>query len=495
MLFISIEFAVFLPVVFALYWFVVNKNLKLQNSLLLLASYLFYGWWDWRFLFLLISISLINYFIGIRIDKDDTGKTRVLWLSFGLLANLGTLCLFKYCNFFIDSFIDLFSLFGYHMSRYTTRIVLPLGISFYTFLSLSYILDIFKKNLKADRDIIEVLLTLSFFPIILAGPIQRPSALLPQIMKKREFKYSEASDGLRQILWGLFKKVAIADNCAKYVAPIFDNYTDYSGSTLVIGILLFAIQIYGDFSGYSDIAIGTARLFGFSIMRNFAFPYYARDIAEFWKRWHISLTTWFRDYLFLPLSIAVSRGIKNGKIWFIKADLFIYIIASIVTWFLTGLWHGANFTFIAWGLIHGFFLILYQWQKQPRKKLFAKIGIKNNNPFILFFETVITLCIVFFTWVFFRSPDIKYAFSFLERLFTNSPLSLPQLIEPKSEMVSAMVLICILIIAEWIQRDKQHALQIEKYPTPIRWGIYFSVFLLIFFFGAFENTQFIYFQF
>ncbi len=330
-------------------------------------------------MFLLVLLSLANYFIGIQIEKNETNRKGKFWLISGLIANIGVLGVFKYFNFFIDGFINLVSLVGYDLPRSTTKIILPLGISFYVFLSLSYIIDIYKKNLNANRNIIEVLLALSFFPIILAGPIQRPVSLLPQITKRREFNYSQAVDGLKQILWGLFVKVVIADNLAVFVDDFFLNYSNYSGSTLLLGAIFYSIQIYADFSGYSDMAIGIAKLFGFSLMRNFAYPYFSRDITEFWKRWHISLTTWFRDYVFLPISFTVSWRIKGEKILFIKTDLFIYIVASTITWFLTGLWHGANYTFIIWGLIHGFFLIVYRIQKNPRKKLFKRIGITNNH--------------------------------------------------------------------------------------------------------------------
>ena len=338
MSFNSIEFAIFLPIVFIAYWLLKNKNLRYQNILLLIASYVFYGWWDLRLLSLLIILSVSNYLIGIYINKNEIDRKRKNWMIAGLVINLGVLVIFKYFNFFIDSFIDLLSLAGYNLPRSTTKIILPVGISFYVFLSLSYILDIYKRTLNADKNIIEVLLSLGFFPIILAGPIQRPSTLIPQISQKREFNYDQTFDGLGQILWGLFVKVVIADNLALYADDFFHNYSNYSGSTLLLGAVFYTIQIYADFSGYSNMAIGVAKLFGFSLMRNFAYPYFSRDITEFWKRWHISLTTWFRDYLFLPLSFAVSWKIKGSKVFYIKTDLFIYIVASTVTWFLTGLW-------------------------------------------------------------------------------------------------------------------------------------------------------------
>lgn len=493
MLFNSLAFTIFLPIVFILYWFIINKNLKRQNILLLLSSYVFYGWWDWRFLALLFSISLINYFIGIRIEENETEKNKRNWLRLGLFLNIGTLCIFKYYNFFIDSFIDLISLTGYNLSRTTTKFILPLGISFYTFLSLSYIIDIFKGKLPVSRNIADVLLTLSFFPIILAGPIQRPLTLLPQITQKRKFEYDFTIDGLRQILWGLFAKIVIADNLAPKVNEIFTFQSSLPGSMLLVGAFMFAIQIYADFSGYSNMAIGIGKLFGFNLMQNFAYPYFARDIAEHWKRWHISLTTWFRDYIFLPLSFSISWKITKGRVFLIKTDLFIYIIASLITWFLTGLWHGANYTFILWGMIHGVFLIIHHWQKKPRKQLLGKFGMKNDNSFIIAIETVITLLIVLFAWIFFRADSLNAALSYISGIFSSSVLSKPVL-DGKSMVL--LVMIGIFLFVEWLGRAHQHSLfQLGGIKhTGIRWSFYFILITLIFIFSTREQ-EFIYFQF
>lgn len=495
MLFNSIEFAIFLPCVFLIYWFITHKSLKAQNILLLLASYIFYSWWDWRFLSLLIGISVSNYFIAIRIDKNDLKKKRDLWLITGLILNIGILGLFKYYNFFIDSFIELIYLSGYTLPKSSVRIILPLGISFYVFISVSYLLDIYKKTLSANRNIIEVLLSLGFFPIILAGPIQRPSSLQPQIAKKREFNYDQATDGLRQIIWGLFVKVVIADNLAFYVNDIFLNHTTYTGSTLLLGAVFYAIQIYADFSGYSDMAIGIAKLFGFSLMRNFAFPYFSRDITEFWKRWHISLTTWFRDYIFLPISIALTFRIKAERVYFIKTDMFIYIVASAVTWLLTGLWHGANYTFIIWGMIHGVFLISYQWQRKPRKRIFKKLGIDNNNIAVVLVETFITLLIVLVAWVFFRAESVKQAFEYLAGILSPSLFSIPEFPMMKVCLVISIITFIFLIL-EWAGRNEQYAIAGlgKKLPGVARWALYYLLIFIIFFFAG-SNQNFIYFQF
>jgi D-alanyl-lipoteichoic acid acyltransferase DltB (MBOAT superfamily) len=493
MSFNSIEFAIFLPIVFIAYWLLKNKNLRYQNILLLIASYVFYGWWDLRLLSLLIILSVSNYLIGIYINKNEIDRKRKNWMIAGLVINLGVLVIFKYFNFFIDSFIDLLSLAGYNLPRSTTKIILPVGISFYVFLSLSYILDIYKRTLNADKNIIEVLLSLGFFPIILAGPIQRPSTLIPQISQKREFNYDQTFDGLGQILWGLFVKVVIADNLALYADDFFHNYSNYSGSTLLLGAVFYTIQIYADFSGYSNMAIGVAKLFGFSLMRNFAYPYFSRDITEFWKRWHISLTTWFRDYLFLPLSFAVSWKIKGSKVFYIKTDLFIYIVASTVTWFLTGLWHGANYTYILWGMIHGLLLIVYHIQRNPRKKLFKKIGITNDHLVIRIFETIITLFVVIIAWIFFRADNISIAIKYLSNMFSSSLFTYPTIFP-----VDLIVIILLFIMTEWISREKLHPFQFDsnkKLNIVLRPVLISIVIWAIILWGAFKNKEFIYFHF
>ena len=297
MLFNSFEFLLFLPVVFLLYWFVFNKKLNLQNLLLLVSSYIFYGWWDYRFLSLIIFSSIIDFYCGLSIEKAHTKTTKKKWLLLSMFINLGFLGIFKYFNFFSQSLQEAFQSFGYQIDTLTLNIILPVGISFYTFQTMSYTIDVYRNKLKPTKDIIAFFAFVSFFPQLVAGPIERATNLLPQFYKKRQFNYANAVDGCRQILWGLFKKIVVADNCALIVNQVFDNYTEYNASSLLIGSVFFAFQIYGDFSGYSDIAIGTSRLFGFNLMQNFAFPYFSRDIAEFWRRWHISLSTWFRDYV------------------------------------------------------------------------------------------------------------------------------------------------------------------------------------------------------
>ena len=491
----SLEFAVFLPIVFFLYWFICSNNLKAQNVLLLIASYVFYGWWDWRLLSLLIVLSLVNYLAGIKIEKNAIKAKKKIWFVFSLITNIGVLIAFKYFNFFIDGFLDLISVFGYDLSRTTTKVIIPLGISFYVFLSLSYVIDIYKQTLHSSQNVIEVLLSLSFFPIILAGPIQRPSALLPQISNKRLFNYAQAVDGLKQILWGLFMKVVLADNLSVFVNDFFINYSIYSGSTLLLGAVFYTFQIYADFSGYSDIAVGTAKLFGFNLMRNFAYPYFSQNISEFWKRWHISLTIWFRDYIFLPLSFILSGRIGNREFYFVKSDIFIYIVASTVVWFLTGLWHGANSTFIVWGLIHGLLLIVYRLTFKRRLNYYKKFEIIKNNRLVKIFGILVTFLFVLFAWVFFKAESIGHAMNYLSGIFSHSFFMKPDL-SGKPMAIISIVLIFGVVIVEWLGRGHQYAIAALgfKWPKSLRYLMYFALIATIFIFHGHEE-HFIYFQF
>ena len=339
MLFNSIDFVVFFPIVFLLYWFATKGDIKRQNILLLIASYFFYACWDYRFLFLLIFSTLLDYFTGLKMGDAKNQRTKKFWFWLSICVNLGFLGIFKYFNFFASSFSDALSLVGIRANFWTLNVILPVGISFYTFHGLSYVIDIYNSKIKPEKNFIDYSLFVSFFPLLVAGPIERATHLLPQIKQKRTFDYSKAIDGLRQILWGLFKKIVIADNCAEYANMAFNHSADHTGSTLVLGALMFTFQIYCDFSGYSDIALGTARLLGIELLRNFAFPYFSRDIAEFWRRWHISLSSWFRDYLYIPL------GGSKGGTWMKVRNTFIIFLVS-------GFWHGANWTFIFPGLLY-----------------------------------------------------------------------------------------------------------------------------------------------
>jgi len=477
MLFNSIEFAIFLPVVFFLYWFVTNKNLKLQNALLLVASYVFYGWWDWRFLSLIIFSSFVDYFIGIAMSKSNDHNKRKLFLFGSIVVNIGFLGFFKYYNFFVDSFVDAFTFFGNSLDVSRLNIILPVGISFYTFQTLSYSIDIYRKKLEPTNDIVAFFSFVSFFPQLVAGPIERATNLLPQFYVKRHFIYSKAVDGLRQILWGLFKKVVIADNCAEYVNLIFNNHQDYSGSTLFLGAVLFAFQIYGDFSGYSDIAIGTSRLFGFNLMQNFAFPYFSRDIAEFWRRWHISLSTWFRDYLYIPL------GGSIGGVWMKVRNTFIIFLVS-------GFWHGANWTFVVWGFLNALYFLPLLLLSKNRTNVDIVAKDRSFPTFKEFFQILITFILTTIAWVFFRADDISSALQILKEIFSSS------FINPLEIFLSEIfVLLTLFLVIEWLSRKSKFSLStLDLFPKAVRFLVYAIIIVIIFVYGG-KEQNFIYFQF
>jgi alginate O-acetyltransferase complex protein AlgI len=479
MLFNSIDFAIFLPIVFFLYWFITNKNLKLQNLLIVVASYAFYGWWDWRFLSLILFSSIIDYSIGrILLNEENLSKRKVLlWIS--IIVNLGFLGFFKYYNFFLDNFVTAFSFFGTPINAQGLNIILPVGISFYTFQTLSYTIDVYKRNLEPTKDFIAFTAFVSFFPQLVAGPIERATNLLPQFYKKRTFDYDKAVDGLRQILWGLFKKIVIADNSAQIANEIFNNSVDYSGSTLVLGAIFFTFQIYGDFSGYSDIAIGTSRLFGFNLKQNFAFPYFSRDIAEFWRRWHISLSTWFRDYLYIPL------GGSHGGTWMKVRNTFAIFIVS-------GFWHGANWTFIVWGALNALYFLPLLLLNKNRANTDAIAKGKYLPSFRELLQIGTTFSLTVLAWVFFRAENIEHAWGYLSTIFSKSLFTIPYY----SGMKMPMLLILFFVLVEWIGRDGYYAIENlkNKFNPIIRWSFYLIIIILIGLYKG-ENQQFIYFQF
>jgi D-alanyl-lipoteichoic acid acyltransferase DltB (MBOAT superfamily) len=484
MLFNSISFVIFLPVVFFLYWFVTKKNLRFQNILLLVSSYFFYACWDWRFLFLLVFSTFLDYFTGLRIYEAVKPKARTIWLWISITINLGFLGAFKYYNFFSQSFADGIDLLGIHTSLATLSFILPVGISFYTFHGLSYVIDLYKGRIKPERDFINYSVFVSFFPLLVAGPIERATHLLPQIVKPRVFDYSKATDGLRQILWGLFKKIVIADNCAEYANIIFNNSADYSGSTLVVGAIFFTFQIYGDFSGYSDIALGTARLFGIDLLRNFAFPYFSRDIAEFWRRWHISLSSWFRDYVYIPL------GGSKGGIWMKIRNTFIIFI-------LSGLWHGANWTYIAWGAINAFYFLPLMLTNNNRNNIGIVAAGKRLPTIREFFMIFFTFAITVFAWIFFRAENIGQALEIVSRIFSSSLLTFPDF-PGIHESTTIVLLLFVFMLVEWNGREYQYAIEklgVNK-SRSCRWSYYIAVMFSIYLFGNFaSNIEFIYFQF
>ena len=482
MLFNSLDFAIFLPIVFIFYLFVANKNLKLQNFLIVTASYLFYGWWNWRFLSLILLSTIIDFMVGNKLRNEENQLKRKVLLWTSILVNLGFLVFFKYYNFFLDNFITAFSFFGQDIHANSLNIILPIGISFYTFQTLSYTIDVYKQKLEPTKDFIAFSAFVCFFPQLVAGPIERATHLLPQLYKKRTFDYSKAVDGMRQILWGLFKKIVIADNCAEYANQIFNNSADMNGSTLVLGALFFTFQIYGDFSGYSDIAIGTSRLFGFDLMRNFNFPYFSRDIAEFWRRWHISLSTWFRDYLYIPL------GGSRGGTWMKVRNTFIIFIVS-------GFWHGANWTFIIWGALNAIYFLPLLLTNNNRNNLETVAQGKLLPSIKELSFMLLTFGITVFAWIFFRAENINHAFSYITGILSESLFDMPKFTGMYNALIT-IILVGIFVLIEWIGREEQCAIGslVVKWPKYIRWTFYCFVTVVIFLFSG-NQQEFIYFQF
>ncbi|SFO48196.1 D-alanyl-lipoteichoic acid acyltransferase DltB, MBOAT superfamily [Algoriphagus ornithinivorans] len=492
MLFNSIDFLIFLPITFLLYWFVFQKKLWSQNLFILLSSYVFYAWWDWRFLALIIASSVVDYWCGLKLAvstkksavasanrllptacvKHFQGKS--LYLTLSLIFNLGLLGFFKYFNFFIDSTADMLLILGFQPNYGTLSIILPVGISFYTFQTLSYTIDIFKGKIKPTRNILAFFSYVAFFPQLVAGPIERAGSLLTQFLRKRQFSYENGSAGMQLILWGFFKKIVIADNCALVVNPIFENYQTASGVELIMGTVLFAIQIYGDFSGYSDIAIGVAKLFGFELMSNFKTPYFSRNIAEFWRRWHISLSTWFRDYLYFPLG-----GTKGTKLNAVRNIFIVFIIS--------GLWHGANWTFVIWGVLHAaLYALIFLFRKNRNlNKTSNHISIKEAPQILL------TFILVCFAWIFFRAESLFEAWAYVVGMILNPFLP------ANFSWISyeLRIILLLFLLAEWVGRA--HTTWLERLEGKwYRFPAYFGTLGFILFAGVFSESQtFIYFQF
>ena len=484
MLFNSLDFAIFLPIVFILYWFITQKNLKLQNALIVVSSYVFYGWWDWRFLSLILFSTVVDYLIGQRLRTEDKQFKRKILLWISITVNLGFLGFFKYYNFFLENFVNAFSLFGMQINANSLNIILPVGISFYTFQTLSYTIDVYRKKLEPTQDFIAFSAFVCFFPQLVAGPIERATNLLPQFYKKRTFKYHNAVDGMRQILWGLFKKVVIADNCAEFANQIFNNSADMNGSTLVLGAIFFTFQIYGDFSGYSDIAIGTSRLFGFDLKQNFATPYFSRDVAEFWRRWHISLSTWFRDYLYIPL------GGSRGGTWMKVRNTFAIFLVS-------GFWHGANWTFIIWGALNAFYFLPLLLTNNNRKNLGVVAEGKLLPNLRELFSMLTTFALTVFAWIFFRAENLNHAFSYIKGIFSKSIINTPVFNNTEDANIILFLIFTFLLI-EWMGRKDKFAIATAFLNSRniIRWLFYFSLIFIIYVFGYYNtNLEFIYFQF
>jgi len=466
MVFNSLVFYCFLPLVFAVYWAIPIEWLRGRNSFLLIASYVFYGWWDWRFLSLIAASSLVDFVAAQRIEKTQSEQARKTWLGVSLGFNMGMLAVFKYYNFFVGEF---YRLFGLTDSGYSTLdIILPVGISFYTFQTLSYTIDVYRKEMKPTNNLIDFAAYVSFFPQLVAGPIERAKHLLPQFANVKTFNLDQARNGFRLIIWGLFKKVVIADTLAMLVNQLYADVGAYDGLSLVLGTIFFAFQIYCDFSGYSDIAIGCAKLLGFELMSNFRFPYFSRDIAEFWRRWHISLSTWFRDYLYIPLG-----GSRSTRLISIRNVFVIFLVS--------GLWHGANWTFIVWGGIHALLFLPLFVSGANRKHTTSVIG---DSGFVLkewlgLMMTFIGVCV---GWVFFRSETIGHALSYFSALsWSASSAMLPYLIYP-----------LVLVTLEWfIRRDERLSqARLGGYEVPV-----LGLFIFLVFLYSGEGADFIYFQF
>lgn len=478
MFFNSLDFAVFLPLVFLLYWAVANGSLRMRNLFLVVVSYYFYGYWDPRFLTLIVFSTAVDYMIGngLRGNNDPFGRKCLLWLS--VLINLGLLGVFKYYNFFLENFTEAFSFLGYEIKGDTLDIILPVGISFYTFQTLSYTIDVYRRKLEPARDFTTYAAYVCFFPQLVAGPIERGTHLLPQFRTLHRFDYSRAVDGLRQILWGLVKKIVIADNCAYYANKVFNHTDDYNGAGVALGVLAFTFQIYGDFSGYSDIAIGTSRLFGFDLKKNFAFPYFSRDIAEFWRRWHISLSTWFRDYLYIPL------GGSRGSKWQQVRNVFVIFLVS-------GFWHGAAWTFLVWGLLHAVYFLPLLLLGRNRNNLEVVAANRWYPSLKELAQMLFTFLLVALAWVFFRAESVGQALEILGKVFSSSLFEGSKLIPERLSLAVA-----IFVLVEWFGRRDEYALErlFLNWPKVIRWAIYLALAVLILIYQG-PKQGFIYFQF
>jgi alginate O-acetyltransferase complex protein AlgI len=477
MFFNSLAFAVFLPIVFFLYWFVFNKTKSSQNALLILASYYFYSCWDWRFLFLLVFSTFLDYYTGIQIEKGKSEQSRKFWFWLSILVNLGFLAIFKYYNFFVGSFSELLNSLGIKASPILLDVILPVGISFYTFHGLSYVIDIYYKRIKAEYNFVDYSLFVTYFPLLVAGPIERATHLLPQVKVKRKFDFEKAKEGVCQIIWGLVKKVVIADTCATYANAIFDNYTSMNSFSLILGAVYFAFQIYGDFSGYSDIALGVSKLFGLDLLRNFNYPYFSRDIAEFWRRWHISLSSWFRDYLYIPL------GGSKGGIWIKIRNTFIIFVVS-------GFWHGANWTYLAWGFINAVYFLPLLLSNRNRNNMDA-IQLKLNiDSFKVVVSIVYTFLLTCVAWVFFRAKTITDAISYLKRVVLNRDFNF-QYLDNERYNYELLLILGVFILVEWNNRNKVEPLSGKGNMLKLTFAI-----ISIMAFGTFSDyKEFIYFQF
>lgn len=475
----SIDYVIFLSLLFLFYWMVAFKSLRIQNLLLLVVSYYFYAQWGIGFIFILIFSTLFNFIVGKKIHKSQKiGSSGIYWLYFGLILNVGLLGFFKIPGLLLHPLMQRFLVLPFFDNSTALSLVAPIGVSFYIFCGIAYLIDIFRKRIQPSEDYLEYSLFIGFFPVITAGPIERASHLLPQIRKLREFSNGRAVDGLKQILWGVFKKIVIADGCADYVNTIFGNTSDYSGSTLLLGAIMFSFQIYADFSGYSDMVLGSARLLGIELTQNFSFPYFSRDIAEFWRRWHMSLSSWFRDYVFYPL--------ERHRLPFLGQGL-----NTVIVFLLTGLWHGFNWTFLIWGGLNAVYFLLFLYASNKRN---APAVVAQGKYFPSIREVVelsTTFGLVTFTWIFFRAPDLRQAMSYISSMFSWSIFSIPEILP-----IKLLVLMLFFVVLEWIGREQKYALAQMGlgWPRPLRWAFYYLIIFVVFYFSG-TQQQFIYSQF
>ncbi len=474
MLFNSIEFIILFIITFCLYWFVLGKQYKLQNILLCIVSYIFYAWWDWRFLFLIIASSLWGFISGFLISASDSQHKKTV-LAFTIILNVLFLFYFKYYNFFIESLTHLADQTGFHLDVVTKSIILPIGISFYTFHNISYIIDVYRGHIPPCKDPVVYFTFINYFPQLVAGPIQRAKDLIPQFQHQRSFSSNQATRGLELILWGAFKKIVIADNCSKLVNEIFLNYNTLSSAELILGVVYFAFQIYGDFSGYTDMALGISKLLGIELTTNFKTPYFSKSVGEFWRRWHISLSNWFRDYIYIPLG-----GNKEGKIKTIRNTAIIFIVS--------GFWHGANWTYVVWGGLNALFIITPLIIGTSKTK-------EQTNPVINFLKMFQTFFLICIAWIFFRAPSITEAWHYLTSIFTNTYF-------PKDFALFSITrlapLLGLFLVIEWFIYKHEET---DSYFTfvnnrNLKWAVYICLVFIVILNLQFHNQEeFIYFQF
>jgi alginate O-acetyltransferase complex protein AlgI len=481
MLFHTSTFLVFFLTVFALHWWVLKREVKWQNALLLASSYFFYGCWDWRFVALLVFSTLLDFITGIKIGDSKSERARKIWLWTSVGINVGLLGVFKYYDFFALSFAEAVGHFGWKVDVVTLQLILPVGISFYTFHGLSYVLDIYHRRIEPDRNLVDYALFVSYFPLLVAGPIERATHLLPQLKRARQFNSAQAVEGLRIFLWGLVKKVLIADNCGIIADAIYADPTQWNAPTLWLGVAMFTIQVYGDFSGYSDMAQGVSRIFGIELIRNFNYPYFATSIAEYWKRWHLSLTGWFRDYVYFPL------GGSRGSKWKQARNIFIIFL-------LSGFWHGANWNYVGWGFVNACYFIpgIIRGKREVWYQKYLTNGLLGR---VLELALIVSTFIqIMLSLVVFRNTSISNMLVYMRNMFVGAWESIPG--EKLIGFNKTILLVGFFFLVEWFSRHKEHpfAQLHDKFSRPIRWVIYYIVLILLAWFAG-HQQQFIYFQF